>query len=78
LSGQYIPLWFYPESLQTLVFFFPFYTIFYVPMAIFSGHLNGAAAIEAVLGQAAWFIGLTLFARLIWQRVHRFLVIQGG
>jgi len=77
-SGQIIPLWMYPDFLQTVVNLLPFKSIFYTPMAIYTGVMSGEAIFEALWVQTAWAAGLFLLTRLIWSRIHRHLIVQGG
>ena len=77
-SGQIIPLWMYPDVLQPFLNALPFKSIFYTPIATFSGVLHGAAMWQALWVQTAWIAGLFLISRLIWGRIHRHLIVQGG
>lgn len=77
-SGQIIPLWMYPDFLQPLLIALPFQAIFYTPLAIFTSVITGDALWNALLIQTAWMIGLFVMSRLIWNRIHRHLVVQGG
>lgn len=77
-SGQIIPLWMYPDVLQPFLNALPFKSIFYTPIATFSGILQGEALWQALWVQTAWIAGLFLISRLIWGRIHRHLIVQGG
>jgi ABC-2 type transport system permease protein len=77
-SGQIIPLWMYPDFLQPLLYALPFQAVFYTPLAIFTGLHSGGAIGNALLIQTAWIVGLFIATRLIWSRIHRHLVVQGG
>jgi len=77
-SGQIIPLWMYPDFLQPLLYALPFQAVFYTPLAIFTGVHAGDAMWTALLIQSAWIVGLFVFSRIIWSRIHRHLVVQGG
>jgi ABC-2 type transport system permease protein len=78
LSGQFVPLWLYPEWLKPLLYALPFQAIYYTPLAIFVGKLDGRAALQAVGIQACWIVLLFLVSRWVWGRVHRYLTVQGG
>ncbi|HEU4964602.1 MAG TPA: ABC-2 family transporter protein [Bacilli bacterium] len=77
-SGQIIPLWLYPDSIRPFLDALPFQSIFYTPQAIFTGVLQGADMWQAVGVQTLWMLGLFLVARLIWGRIFKYLVVQGG
>jgi ABC-2 type transport system permease protein len=77
-SGQFIPLWMYPDWLQPLLYALPFQSVFYTPLALFTGVISGDQVAEALWTQTAWLVGLFLVARLIWNRIYRHLVVQGG
>ncbi|MGB8955182.1 MAG: ABC-2 family transporter protein [Tumebacillaceae bacterium] len=77
-SGQIIPLWMYPDALQPLLNALPFKSIFYTPISTFTGILHGAALWQALWVQTAWIVGLFILSRLIWGRIHRHLIVQGG
>jgi ABC-2 type transport system permease protein len=77
-SGQIIPLWMYPDVLQPLLNALPFKSIFYTPLAIFTGVIHGSEIGTSLLIQTAWMVGLLLFAKWVWSRIHRYLVVQGG
>ncbi|GAX90438.1 ABC transporter permease [Effusibacillus lacus] len=78
LSGQLIPLWLYPEWMQKIILWLPFQAIFYTPLSIYVGKLGGDAVWQAVLQQAVWSVVLYAIVRLLWTKVHRQLVVQGG
>jgi len=77
-SGQIIPLWMYPDVLQGAIQALPFQSIFYTPMAIYTDVIPAEQYGSVLLVQAAWIVGLFLLSRLIWGRIHRTLVVQGG
>lgn len=77
-SGQIVPLWMYPDVLQPILNCLPFKSVFYTPLAIYNGVLNGSALSTALLVQTAWMVGLFVVARFIWSRIHHSLIVQGG
>jgi ABC-2 type transport system permease protein len=78
LSGALVPLWFFPGALARIVPLLPFASAAHTPLSIFIGRLEGPAAWRAIGLQAVWIVVLALLAELIWRRVHRKVVIQGG
>jgi ABC-2 type transport system permease protein len=77
-SGQIIPLWMYPDVVQPFLNALPFKAVFYTPISIFTGVISGDDIWQALLVQTAWVLGLFLATRLIWGRIHRYLIVQGG
>lgn len=78
LSGQLIPIWMYPDWMQQFIKFLPFQSIFYTPLSIYTNKFLGADVWQAVLQQAVWVVILYAVQHLIWSRIHRHLVVQGG
>ncbi|MBP1931042.1 ABC transporter permease [Ammoniphilus resinae] len=77
-SGSVIPLWFFPDWLETLAYFLPFQGIFFVPNSIFVGQLTGQALIEAMLMQGIWLVVSYVILRWVWSRAALKIVVQGG
>ena len=77
-GGALVPLWFFPPLLRRFAALLPFQQQAFVPLAIYTGQLEGGAALAAVGRQAAWVIGLGALAWLVWRRALRRVVIQGG
>ena len=76
-SGQFVPLWMFPVPLATIAWALPFWTGYHAPMSIYIG-ADQQPILQILLLQGAWMIGLFVAARLVWRRLHRRLVIQGG
>lgn len=77
-SGQMVPLWLFPTFLGFIVGFLPFKGIYFVPISIYIGKLQGYEAIRAILFQIFWIVVLFIIGRIVWLRVHSRLVVQGG
>jgi ABC-2 type transport system permease protein len=77
-SGAILPVDFFPLSLQGFISWIPFKYIYYVPTAIFTGHMTGPEAIDSIFRQFVWIVVLYLFAEWTWKRATAKLVIQGG
>lgn len=77
-AGQKIPLWFYPSFLVTICSFLPFKYMVYEPIAILLGEYRGGEAINVLLMQAAWILGLWILECFVWHRVQTAIEIQGG
>lgn len=78
LAGQMVPLWLLPRAIGALAEILPFKSIYYVPMSIYIGRVEGPAAWQALGFQAVWLVLLVLAGRLGWGRVQARLVVQGG
>ena len=78
LSGQIIPLTFFPGVLGRIVFSLPFAAIYSTPLLIYIGVIKPPDYGRYLLVQLLW---LALFAALswaVWQAASRRVVIQGG
>jgi len=76
-SGQLIPLWMYPPVLGAIVAFLPFKDVYFTPMSIYIGAVEGDPA-RLIVSQVIWVIGLYSIVQLFWLRVNRRITIQGG
>lgn len=74
LSGVYLPLSFYPPAARRVLNLLPFRDIAAVPASVLTGSLGAAA----LAGQLAWAAALALILALLWSRVRRILLVQGG
>ncbi len=77
-SGQLVPLWIFPPLLAQIAALLPFQALVSIPLSIYIGRLEGAQALQALGIQAAWAAALLLACRLVWDRAHRKLIVQGG
>lgn len=78
LSGNIIPLPFFPEKYLKIVELLPFAYMQNVPFRIYCGDLAGAAILPAILKQVIWLFLLTFLGIFIWKRVEKKIVVQGG
>lgn len=77
-AGAWIPLWFFPDYLNSLSNFLPFKYIYYVPINIYLQKLSLGNALGALLLQCLWLIILMAGSYIIWKKGIKKLVIQGG
>ena len=77
-GGAILPIDFFPEWAQPAIAFIPFQYIFYVPTALFIGHIEGMAAINLILIQAVWVVLLSTVCYFMWGAGKKKLVVQGG
>ena len=78
LSGQIIPLLFFPGILQRIVLALPFAAIYSTPLLIYIGKIPPEDYERALLVQAGWLVLFALLGAVIWQAAQRRLVVQGG
>ncbi|MFN2461639.1 MAG: ABC transporter permease [Candidatus Velthaea sp.] len=78
LSGQIVPLVFFPGLLQRAVLALPFAAIYSTPLLIYVGTIQPHDYARALMVQAAWLVVFTGLARLVWQAAQRRVVVQGG
>jgi ABC-2 type transport system permease protein len=78
LSGQIIPLLFFPGVLQRIVLALPFAAIYSTPLLIYIGKISSRDYAGAILAQIGWLIAFTLLSTAVWRAAQRRLVVQGG
>lgn len=78
LSGQLIPISFFPGAVQRVFDFLPFSSMVYTPVMIYLGKYSGKLLAFMLLRQAAWVIILYVAGSLIWKKVTKRLVVLGG
>ena len=77
-SGALIPLPFFPEGLQRVIYYLPFASIQNTPFLIYIGRLSASEALGAIALQLGWFAALVAIG-VTWMRGSlRRVVIQGG
>ena len=78
LTGQLIPLSFFPDAVQNVFSFLPFSSMVYTPTMIYLGRYTGKALILALGKQMLWVVLLYLLGSVIWKQVTKRLVVLGG
>jgi ABC-2 type transport system permease protein len=78
LSGQIVPLIFFPGVLQQVVLALPFAAIYSTPLLIYLGTIPPADYARAFATQIGWFAIFALFGWLLWRAAQRRVVVQGG
>jgi ABC-2 type transport system permease protein len=78
LSGQIVPLAFFPDELRTLAWALPFASMVQAPIEVFLGHARGLELVGLLALQALWAAILLGLGRLVLAAGMRKLVIQGG
>lgn len=78
LTGQLIPISFFPAAMQRVFDFLPFSSMVYTPVMIYLGKYTGETLVFMMLRQAAWVVFLYVAGSLIWRQVTKRLVVLGG
>ena len=78
LSGNIIPLPFFPKKYLFLVEMSPFAYMQNVPFRIYSGDLAGGEIYQCILRQIFWLVTLILLGVVLWKQAEKRVVIQGG
>lgn len=78
LAGALIPLWFMPDWLRQIIKFTPFDSIYFTPVQIYLGELQGWQLLLNFGRQVVWIVILYALSEFFWRRGIKKLVIQGG
>jgi len=78
LSGQIVPLIFFPGVLQRIVLALPFAAIYSTPLLIYLGTIQPRDYAAAFAAQVAWLVGFALLGTVVWRAAQQRVVLQGG
>jgi ABC-2 type transport system permease protein len=78
LSGSFVPLWFFPPGVASIMERLPFACIYHVPLSIYVGRLNSSDSVAPLALQLFWAIGLLVASQGMLRVAVRKVVIQGG
>jgi len=78
LSGQILPLEFFPGLLGTIVQSLPFAAIYSTPLRIYIGELPPSAWAPAMAAQCGWIVLFAGISALAWRFAEKRIVVQGG
>jgi ABC-2 type transport system permease protein len=78
LSGQVIPLTFFPGILGRIVFSLPFAAIYSTPLLIYVGIIPRSQWLASFAIQLVWLAIFAVLSSLVWNAASRKVVIQGG
>ena len=78
LSGNLIPIPFFPEKIRIFIELSPFAAMSNVPFRVYSGNINGGEILICMLLQVFWLCVLFITGRLLTTRSLKKVVIQGG
>lgn len=77
-SGSIVPLWFFPESVQTVSRFLPFQYTYQTPIGIYIGAIPLDQAFRDMGIQLVWIVVLCVLLQLYWKKTKTKTLIQGG
>ena len=78
LSGNIIPLPFFPKKYLLLLELSPFAYMQNVPFRIYSGDLVGGEIYQCISKQIFWLVALMFLGAAVWRCAEKRIVIQGG
>ena len=78
LSGELIPIPFFPDSVRKLIELLPFASIQSAPFMIYSGYKSGYDALFTVLLQIFWLVIMVAAGKLLASKAMKRVVVQGG
>ncbi|MBR2175348.1 MAG: ABC-2 family transporter protein [Clostridia bacterium] len=78
LAGAYIPMWFMPDWLKNAIRFTPFDSIYFTPVQLYLGELQGWEILINFARQILWIVILYGIGELCWRKGIKRLVVQGG
>lgn len=78
LSGQIIPLTFFPGILGRVVFALPFAAVYSTPLLIYVGIIPPSGYLASFAVQVLWLVLFGALSAAVWRAAARKVVIQGG
>ncbi|WP_051412015.1 ABC transporter permease [Halonatronum saccharophilum] len=78
LSGQVIPLDFFPRWLRRVLLLFPFESMNYTPVMIYLNKFNKEEIIRSISTQVVWVLILLVLSNYLWNKAIKRLTILGG
>ena len=77
-TGALIPIPFFPEYLQRIMYALPFASMQNTPFLIYTGYMDKPEALKAMLLQLIWLAVLVSFGYLLMKKALKKVVVQGG
>lgn len=78
LSGALLPLWFMPKPILNIIKYTPFDSIFFTPVQLYLGQIQGYEIIFNFGRQLLWIGILYVIGEFLWRKGIKRLVVQGG
>ena len=77
-AGAIIPIPFFPEAFQPIMYALPFASMQNTPFLIYTGHISGAEAVQSIVFQLIWLVVLLAIGRILMRRALKKVIVQGG
>lgn len=77
-SGNMIPLYFFPESVQKVLAWLPFRYTYQAPLELYIGKISWQEGLGQIGIQILWICLLAGVLALLWKRVQKNVLVQGG
>lgn len=78
LSGSFIPIWFFPQGLQSFLKFLPFIYIYQHPIGIYIGRTPLDEAISGIVIQVIWAAAFVVLFDRMRKNIEGNILVQGG
>lgn len=78
LTGAVIPIPFFPEWLQPIMYALPFASMQNTPFLIYVGHMSATEALHSILLQSVWLVILVALGKGLMRNALKKVVVQGG
>lgn len=78
LSGAWIPVTMFPETLYSINSLLPFRAIYAIPVSILTSSMTVIEIRQSISVQAVWLVTLYILVQIIWHVGRNKLVVQGG
>lgn len=78
ISGVWVPLSFFPDTMQSILAYLPFKYLISFPIDIFLGHVRGSELYAGMAIQVLWVAALFLAGDWIWRRGLKKYTSVGG
>lgn len=78
LSGAWIPVTMFPETLNRINIFLPFRAIYAIPVSILTSSMKVIEIRQSIGVQVMWLVILYILVQIIWRVGRNKLVVQGG
>lgn len=78
LSGDILPLPFFPDKIRQVIELLPFASMGNVPLRLYSGNIKGMDSIPYILLQLMWIVLLIAIGRGVCHKALRNIAVMGG
>ena len=77
-SGSMIPLAFFPQPMQQILAWMPFQYTFQLPLGLYIGMISVREGLLQIGIQIIWLCILNMMTVIVWNRIRKYILIQGG